>query len=824
MFSLFQFRTHIAVSIMTVITLLAGVGWWNDQRRTEAITEATTDTGHMSQVLAQLVTHSLQSIDLILADVARLASLNSNLEAWRDKTGHTKLKAYVSGAPQIRTMIVFSADGRIAGWSRDKAVPAGIDISKRAYFIEMREAKTRELRVEGPFRNRASGIWSTGLFRAILSDDGDFLGLVYAAFHPDFVQKVYANSQIWTSGSFALLNERGVMIVRDPPLKDAIGRSFADRSPVYTSELASHVGIVKTSNGNKRIFARRRTPGYPFVVAAGRDVADALIGWRQQSRTLWVAAGLLSFLILLTGAALARERILNSRLVLRSKELNESQERYSLVERAVNDGVWDWNVLTGEDYLSPRWKSLLGFRNEELKNEVSTFFNLVHPDDTKLVRHAVEAHFTAETTYSVEARLRHKDGIYRWFLLRGEAQRDGDGRPVRMVGSISDITERKRAENAAQDSEARFSRILAIAPDAIAAIDQSQRIRIFNQGAEKVFGYSNEEVIGQPLGILLPERFRERHAGHIENFMSSTVDSRLMSERAEIYGLRKDGSEFPAEASISKLQMGDETILTVMLHDISDRKKVEAELLAAKEQAEYADRAKSEFLANMSHELRTPLNAIIGFSEMMTQKTFGPLGDHHYEEYSDGIFESGDHLLSLINDILDISKIESGRAELDETEVDIAKAVLDCCRLIEPRSVEAGLSIHSDIRKDLSKLWADERLVKQMLLNLLSNAVKFTESGGEIAISGEFAKDGRVSISVTDTGIGIAAKDIPKAMSTFGQIDGALDRKFEGTGLGLPLVKSLAELHGGGIQIESEAGTGTKVTIWFPRVRVVRVD
>jgi PAS domain S-box-containing protein len=311
-----------------------------------------------------------------------------------------------------------------------------------------------------------------------------------------------------------------------------------------------------------------------------------------------------------------------------AQALKNSEDRYALVENAVNDGIWDWNVLTDEDYLSPRWKSLLGFSDEELKNEVSTFFNLIHPEDDQLVKDAIEAHFTAKTTYAVEARLHHKDGSYRWFLLRGEAQRDDNGRPVRMVGSISDITERKRAENAVQDSEARFSRMLAIAPDAIAGIDRNQRIQIFNQGAEKVFGYSNEEAIGQPLDILLPERFRGRHASHIESFISCSDDSRLMSERTEIYGLRKDGSEFPAEASISKLQMGDEVMLSVMLHDISGRKKFEAELVAAKEQAEYADRAKSEFLANMSHELRTPLNAIIGFAEMMKQNTFGPLGDH----------------------------------------------------------------------------------------------------------------------------------------------------------------------------------------------------
>jgi PAS domain S-box-containing protein len=393
-----------------------------------------------------------------------------------------------------------------------------------------------------------------------------------------------------------------------------------------------------------------------------------------------------------------------------------------------------------------------------------------------------------------------------------------------MVTSYIDITDRKLAEQAAFDIELKFSRMLAIAPEAIISTDGRFRIQSFNRAAEQIFGYKIDELLNQPIDMLLPERFRGRHSNLMESFISSEDESRTISDRSEIFGLRKDGTEFSAEASISKLVMGDEIMLTAMLHDITERKKAEFELVAAKEQAEYADRTKSEFLANMSHELRTPLNAIIGFSEIMKQQTFGPLGSPRYEEYSGDIFESGGHLLSLINDILDISKIEAGRVELDEAELDLEIVTQDCLRLIEARSREAGLSIRNEVGRDLTMLWADERLIKQMLLNLLSNAVKFTESGGKITIAAEVAKNGNLKISVTDTGIGIAEKDFPKAMSTFGQIDGALDRKFEGTGLGLPLVESLAELHGGGIQIESEVGAGTKATIWFPKGRVVRVD
>ncbi|MDP6405844.1 MAG: HAMP domain-containing sensor histidine kinase, partial [Alphaproteobacteria bacterium] len=225
--------------------------------------------------------------------------------------------------------------------------------------------------------------------------------------------------------------------------------------------------------------------------------------------------------------------------------------------------------------------------------------------------------------------------------------------------------------------------------------------------------------------------------------------------------------------------------------------------------------------ANMSHELRTPLNAIIGFTELMHQQTFGPIGDPRYQQYSSDILESGDHLLSLINDILDLSKIEAGQVELNEAKVDIAELGHDCLRSIEIQVEEAGLFVDLGGTAGLPQLWADERMLRQMLLNLLSNAVKFTKRDGRITVSGKHRANGTMAISVADNGVGIAAADVPKALANFGQVENVLDRYHEGTGLGLPLVASMAELHGGGMQIESEPGVGTTVTIWIPKERVL---
>ena len=254
--------------------------------------------------------------------------------------------------------------------------------------------------------------------------------------------------------------------------------------------------------------------------------------------------------------------------------------------------------------------------------------------------------------------------------------------------------------------------------------------------------------------------------------------------------------------------------------DISERKRVERELMAARDQAQLANRAKSEFLANMSHELRTPLNAILGFSEIMKEELFGPLGCETYRGYVRDIHLSGRVLLDLISDILDLSRIETGKYQLQEEDVEIKELFTAVLRIIRERAQSAGLAIDVEIDRRLPKIKADKRALKQILLNLLSNAVKFTPRGGRITLRAERDGDGAVRLSVADTGIGIAAEDIPRAMAVFGQVDSRLARKYTGTGLGLPLSRALAELHRGTLQLASEPGVGTAVSVRLPPDRV----
>jgi len=308
----------------------------------------------------------------------------------------------------------------------------------------------------------------------------------------------------------------------------------------------------------------------------------------------------------------------------------------------------------------------------------------------------------------------------------------------------------------------------------------------------------------------LTAAYGKESAAKIAAVVSLTPDQALADWRAR------------AKVSLVTLILRSLFVILVGLYLVEQlrrRELAEAELFKAKEAAEAANRAKSAFLANMSHELRTPLNAILGFSEIIKSGHFGPASER-YPVYAGDIFSSGKHLLALINDILNLSKLEAGQMALDETEIDVHAMIDASTKFVEMQARRGGVQLSVNVSSELPWVWGDERRLQQALINLLSNAVKFTPRGGQICASAALSHEG-MAIAVRDTGIGMAPEDIPKALAPFGQIDSALSRRYEGTGLGLPLAKQLAELHGGSLTIESAVGFGTAVTIVLPPERVV---
>lgn len=377
------------------------------------------------------------------------------------------------------------------------------------------------------------------------------------------------------------------------------------------------------------------------------------------------------------------------------------------------------------------------------------------------------------------------------------------------------------AEDAAKALERRMDAILTIAPEAIIVTDNGTNIEIFNEGASAIFGYEPQEVIGQPLAMLIPERLRRVHDAHIEQFRSAREVSRTMGRRTEVTGLRKNGEEFLAEASISKVMTDGKQLFTAIVRDITERKRVERALIDARRAAELANQAKSRFLTTMSHELRTPLNAVIGFSDILCRQLHGPVGNKKYLDYARDIYESGKHLDEMVSSILEMSRLSSGSIDLREEPIDVLDLLQNCLKkFIESASRRQVRLLPDFSAEGLPRLRADRELLARALSNLLSNAVKFTPKGGEVRLRAWATPDSGFVFQIIDTGIGIAEDDIPKVFSRFEQLDADLNRRYEGTGLGLPLAKSLVELHGGSLDLQSQVDVGTTVTIRLPARRI----
>lgn len=381
-----------------------------------------------------------------------------------------------------------------------------------------------------------------------------------------------------------------------------------------------------------------------------------------------------------------------------------------------------------------------------------------------------------------------------------------------------DVSDQSILQRERDDAIMLLTSVFDVSEIGIVVSDYSGRIVRVNDAFIRTYGWTRDELINVEVSSLVTPDEREMAQRNHSEFIANGVRS-----SGEMKIIKKDGSianSLFTTATIELSQKRRFQVTTVM--DITLRKQMEHSLRLAKDQADTANRAKSTFLANMSHELRTPLNAILGFSEMMEKETFGALGHPKYIEYLGDIHMSANHLLEIINEVLDMSKIEAGRLELDEHSVDVKELIASVTRMMASKAFGSGLEIKEVIQKQLPPLHADQRLLRQILINLVTNAVKFSQKGGEILIDACTLDDGRMRIIVEDEGVGIPEDKIKQAMEPFGQVsDKAENSHQRGTGLGLPLAKAMVELHGGTLDLESSLGNGTKVTFYMPYDRVL---
>lgn len=431
----------------------------------------------------------------------------------------------------------------------------------------------------------------------------------------------------------------------------------------------------------------------------------------------------------------------------------------------------------------------------------------IHPDDRDVASWALERAARDERPLTVELRWLRSDARSTKLLAR--FARDPNG-AAEVALRYDDFGTLRRAEE-------QMRRVVEGSAQGIVVRTQTEVLYMNDSFARMVGFESARECIANAVNA--NAMIWAEDLPTVLKHLKARISGQETISNYEFRLVHRDGHTIWAETHAANVNWDGKSASLSWISDISRRKAMEEESRKSREAAEFANRTKTQFLANMSHELRTPLNAILGFSEMIQQQIFGPVGAK-YLEYANDIHRSGRLLLDLVNDVLDLSKLEAGKLELRESAFDVSATVEDCLALVRKRAQDGAITLEWRRPDRLPLLRADQRAVKQLLLNFLTNAIKFTPEGGDVRVTVSIDEAG-LALAVSDTGIGMTAAEIEVALSPFGQVDSKLARKHEGTGLGLPICRSLMELHGGALNVTSAPNAGTTLTARFPAVRIV---
>jgi two-component system cell cycle sensor histidine kinase PleC len=632
---------------------------------------------------------------------------------------------------------------------------------------------------------------------------------------------------------FILTDGEGLVTATAPMLPGAIGRRLVallgPTQPLTTFGASAGVLEITLPTGI-RALATVRTLNAPFgQLAVIEPRADALAGWQSLTTLTVTLSATTGFVVLILGFAFHWQ-------ATRAREADVIYETVrSRIDTALNRGrcgLWDWDLARGRVFWSQSMFEILGMhgRDDLLSfGEVST---LVHPEDVQLYELATRLADSRVTSIDHAFRMRHANGHWVWLRARCELVPQPHDTGLHLIGIAVDITEQKGLVERSAAADMRLRDAIETIPEAFVLWDADNRLVLCNSNFQELHdlpdeaitvGASYESVVAAGRQPVVRNKVVSADPSQpgARTFEAQLEDGRWLhiSERRT-----KDGGYVSVGTDITPLKTHEERLveserrLMATVADLRASQQRLAELAekyaAEKTRAEEANQAKSKFLANMSHELRTPLNAIIGFSEIMESGMFGPLGAEKYQEYCSDIRGSGQYLLEVINDVLDMAKIEAGRIRLDFEDLALDPLLGEAMRVVSARAQEKDLRLTAEISPEL-RLHADRRAVKQIALNLLSNAVKFTPEGGRVTMRGK-AVDGAIVLGIADNGIGIASDALKRLGRPFEQVESQLSKTYQGTGLGLAIAKSLTELHGGRMCIRSTVGRGTIVVVRLP--------
>jgi len=647
----------------------------------------------------------------------------------------------------------------------------------------------------------------------------------------------------WASGAgrrALIADADGTIIASIPNDQSLQGRSILDVlgpwQPLTTFGADAQTIPITLPDGITALASVRALKNPIGTLAVLQPVDDALADWRSTTALTVTLSATTGFVVLILGFAFHWQ-------ATRAREADLIHDTVrGRIDTALNRGrcgLWDWDLARGRVFWSHSMFDILGLPQ---KDDLLTFGEvnaLVHADDINLYDLATQLADAKVQSFDHAFRMRHADGRWLWLRARCELARQEGETGLHLIGIAVDITEQKSLVEKTVAADLRLRDAIETIPEAFVLWDADNRLVLCNSNFQALHHLPDEAMVaGTPYETVVATGKKpmirttvasdDGQRPGARTFEAQLEDGRWMhiSERRT-----KDGGYVSVGTDITKIKQHEQRLIEGekrRIATIDDLRKsqqaleLQAEQLAdlaekyaeEKTRAEEANQAKSKFLANMSHELRTPLNAIIGFSEIMEAAMFGPLGAEKYSEYSRDIRESGQYLLDVINDILDMSKIEAGGIRLTPEDVDLDPVLADCLRVVWGRATEKHLALKSHVAPAIH-LRADRRALKQIALNLLSNAVKFTPEGGAVTVEGR-VRGGMVTIAFIDNGIGIPKDALRKLGRPFEQVESQLTKRHQGSGLGLAIAKSLVEFHGGGMRIRSMLGKGTMVVVRLP--------
>ncbi len=798
------FSAIVGISLALIVT---AISVW---QRNTALARAHSTVGNIALSLEQHTARTLEAADLSLQVVAEAVESGRLDRSGREAYG--LLRRLSDGSPALRAIYVLDAEGRVVHDSGSET-PRFTGTSDRDYFTVHRDNPGTGFFITETRRNRLSNQWSIFISRRIGAADGSFKGVVVAIVEPEHLLRFYETFDIGQKGNITLVTRSGSLLVRRPWVDAAIGEASGQRSKVQARLLTQPPGIYEAMSpidGELRINALRPFENLPISTVVGVSKAEVLQVWERQTIALATVAMLIwTLLTLMSSRLFVTARI----LVRRNVELEKTEARLaeqSSLLRATLD-----RMEQGLIYIDPAGRVAV------VNDRANRLLGL--PTDLA----DRQAHYL-----ELRALLRQTG---KWARLRPAASGDRRGGEsefmfermtpdggiveVRTVATpdrgfiqtVTDVTERRRWENKLQESEARYRLIAANMNDVIVMMRRVDGWRSYvSPSVTKLLGYTPEE-------FRLLAQFEAVHPDDIADLTRQvaalTPEAPVCTNRHRLR--RADGSWIWVETVFSLVPdaPADTADVVAVLRDATEAEENRAQMEAAREQAETASRAKSDFLAAMSHEIRTPLNGILGYTELMLAD---PELRDDQRRHAVRISGAGAALLTIVNDILDLSVIEAGKLVIDERPYSLRDMVDVAASIVEPLAARKGLDFSISIDDSLPKrLLGDEGRMRQVVLNLLNNAVKFTHVG-EVRLAVhriESARGPRMLLEVSDTGIGIPADKAANLFQRFTQLDGSIRREFGGTGLGLAICKNLVTRMGGTIGVRSHEGGGS--IFWF---------